>query len=39
VRNSILDRMTRHGGIAEVRSSPGSGTEVRLKLPREEPPS
>src|SRR3954462_6306862 len=29
VRNSILDRMTRHGGIAEVRSSPGSGTEVR----------
>ena len=36
VRSSILDRMTRHGGTAEVRSSPGSGTEVRLKLPREE---
>ncbi len=36
VRNSILDRMSRHGGTAEVRSTPGSGTEVRLKLPREE---
>ncbi len=36
VRNSILDRMSRHGGTAEIRSTPGSGTEVRLKLPREE---
>jgi signal transduction histidine kinase len=36
VRNSILDRMTRHGGTAEIRSTPGTGTEVRLKLPREE---
>jgi signal transduction histidine kinase len=36
VRSSILDRMTRHGGTAEIRSTPGSGTEVRLKLPREE---
>ncbi len=36
VRNSILDRMSRHGGTAEIRSTPGSGTEVRLKLPLEE---
>jgi signal transduction histidine kinase/phage shock protein PspC (stress-responsive transcriptional regulator) len=34
VRRSILDRMERHGGTAEVRSSPGEGTEVRLHLPR-----
>ena len=34
VRRSILDRMERHGGTAEVRSSPGAGTEVRLHLPR-----
>jgi signal transduction histidine kinase len=36
VRNSILDRMSRHGGTAEIRSTPGTGTEVRLKLPRQE---
>jgi signal transduction histidine kinase len=36
VRNSILDRMTRHGGTAEIRSTPETGTEVRLKLPRQE---
>jgi signal transduction histidine kinase len=34
VRRSILDRMHRHGGTAEVRSTPGDGTEVRLHLPR-----
>jgi signal transduction histidine kinase len=34
VRRSILDRMERHGGSAEVRSAPGDGTEVRLHLPR-----
>jgi len=33
VRNSIVARMERHGGSAEVRSSPGQGTEVRLRLP------
>ena len=33
VRNSILDRMERHGGSAEIRSDPGAGTEVRLHLP------
>ena len=36
VRNSILDRMTRHGGTAEIRSTPETGTEVRLKLSRQE---
>ena len=34
VRHSIVDRMQRHGGTAEVRSIPGEGTEVRLHLPR-----
>ena len=32
VRHSIRDRMTRHGGTAEIRSEPGQGTEVRLHL-------
>jgi signal transduction histidine kinase len=35
VRNSIVDRMQRHGGTAEVRSVPGEGTEVRLHLSRQ----
>lgn len=35
VRNSIVDRIARHGGTAEVRSAPGEGTEIRLRLPRE----
>ena len=35
VRNSIIDRMQRHGGSAEVRSAPGDGTEVRLHLTRQ----
>jgi signal transduction histidine kinase len=34
VRRSIVDRMQRHGGTAEVRSAPGEGTEVRLRLSR-----
>ena len=34
VRHSIIDRMARHGGSAELRSTPGEGTEVRLHLPR-----
>lgn len=33
VRDSIVDRMRRHGGSAEVRSSPGTGTEIRLSQP------
>jgi signal transduction histidine kinase/phage shock protein PspC (stress-responsive transcriptional regulator) len=32
LRNSIVDRMERHGGTAEIRSAPGDGTEVRLHL-------
>jgi signal transduction histidine kinase len=27
--------MARHGGTAEVRSSPGGGTEVVLRMPRQ----
>ena len=33
VRDSIVERMRRHGGRAEVRSTSGSGTEVRLTQP------
>jgi signal transduction histidine kinase len=33
VRGSIIGRMNRHGGRAEIRSAPGDGTEVRLMLP------
>jgi signal transduction histidine kinase len=33
VRDSIVDRMHRHGGDASVRSTIGEGTEVRLHLP------
>jgi signal transduction histidine kinase len=34
LRRSIMERMNRHGGTAEVRSTPGEGTEVRLRMPR-----
>jgi signal transduction histidine kinase len=33
VRGSIIGRMGRHGGRAEIKSAPGDGTEVRLTLP------
>ncbi len=33
VRESIIARMDRHGGGAEVISHRGEGTEVRLRLP------
>ncbi|MCX6397277.1 MAG: PspC domain-containing protein [Propionibacteriales bacterium] len=33
VRDSIVERMRRHGGSAEVRSTPGTGTEIRLTQP------
>nr|MDT0661162.1 PspC domain-containing protein [Micromonospora sp. DSM 115978] len=33
VRGSIIGRMRRHGGRAEIRSEPGGGTEVRLTMP------
>jgi signal transduction histidine kinase/phage shock protein PspC (stress-responsive transcriptional regulator) len=36
VRESVVARMQRHGGDAEIRSTPGSGTEVRLRLPLRE---
>ncbi|WP_148571236.1 ATP-binding protein [Nocardioides caldifontis] len=32
VRGSIIARMERHGGTAEVRSAPGQGTEVRVGM-------
>ncbi len=32
VRRSIIDRMARHGGVAEIRSGDGNGTEVRIGL-------
>ena len=34
VRESIIGRMTRHGGKAEVHTAPGDGTEVVLEVPR-----
>ena len=36
VRGSIVSRMRRHGGTAEIRSRPGAGTEVVLGMPRPE---
>jgi len=36
VRGSIIGRMERHGGKAQFRSAPGTGTEVELTLPRRE---
>jgi signal transduction histidine kinase/phage shock protein PspC (stress-responsive transcriptional regulator) len=32
VRGSIMDRMSRHGGQALIRTAPGEGTEVRLSM-------
>jgi signal transduction histidine kinase len=32
VRESIIGRMKRHGGRAEIRSEPGDGTEVELTM-------
>jgi signal transduction histidine kinase len=32
VRESIVERMTRHGGNVAVRTSPGEGTEVELRI-------
>lgn len=37
VQGSIVDRMSRHGGRADVKTKAGDGTEVRLWAPR--PPS
>ncbi|KIH97591.1 histidine kinase [Streptomonospora alba] len=35
VRGSILGRMERHGGSARIRTAPGEGTEVQLRMPRD----
>jgi len=35
LRQSVRGRMTRNGGTAVVRSTPGDGTEVQLEMPRE----
>ncbi len=32
VQDSIVGRMRRHGGLAEIRTGPDEGTEVRLQL-------
>jgi signal transduction histidine kinase len=37
VRESIVGRMARHGGRAEITSTPGEGTEVELTLDRSGP--
>jgi signal transduction histidine kinase len=37
VSESIVGRMSRHGGTAIVRSSPGQGTEVELNMTRTSP--
>ncbi|RNL83933.1 ATP-binding protein [Halostreptopolyspora alba] len=34
VRGSIRGRMERHGGEARIRTAPGEGTEVQLRMPR-----
>jgi signal transduction histidine kinase len=36
VRESIIGRMRRHGGRAEIRSAPESGTEVELEMKVDE---
>jgi signal transduction histidine kinase len=35
LRESIIGRMERNGGKAEIRTAPGEGTEVRLEMKRE----
>lgn len=39
ISGSIVERMTRHGGRANIESSPGGGTEVELVLPISAPAS
>jgi phage shock protein PspC (stress-responsive transcriptional regulator) len=34
LRQSVIGRMQRHGGVATVRSADGEGTEVQLEMPR-----
>ena len=35
LRESVIGRMERNGGTATVRSTPGTGTEVVLRIPRD----
>lgn len=37
VRGSIIGRMERHGGTARIRTEPGEGTEVQLRMPKIPP--
>ena len=37
IADSIVARMSRHGGTATIRSSPAEGTEVCLEMPRAHP--
>jgi signal transduction histidine kinase len=39
VRESIVGRMKRHGGRADIHSEPGAGTEVQLTLERRQAPA
>ena len=34
LRNSIIGRIERHGGKVDVRSTPGTGTEIEISMPR-----
>jgi signal transduction histidine kinase len=34
IRGSIIGRVERHGGTARMRSEPGGGTEVEIRMPR-----
>jgi len=34
IADSIVGRMERHGGSAQVNSRPGAGTEIVMRLPR-----
>lgn len=36
LRESVVGRMERHGGTATVKSTPGVGTEVQLRIPHSE---
>ncbi|MGF1667294.1 MAG: PspC domain-containing protein [Acidimicrobiia bacterium] len=37
IADSIIGRMDRHGGKADIHTEPGEGTEVHLSMPRESP--
>jgi len=39
IADSIVGRLERHGGTAQVTSRPGAGTEVVMRLPRKPRPS